>query len=187
MRCFIAIPIPEAIKTKLSAWLKGNRKNFPPASWVKPENYHLTLKFLGEVEETALEGLFRALEEVLISHPPGTLMPQGGGCFPHPKNARVLFYGFYEKPLLPIVEAVETTFEKENFPREKRAFRAHLTLARIRKPWKEKVVNHCLEKLQALSLPPLPYDKVLWMRSTLTPQGAIYESLKTYYLEPTDA
>jgi 2'-5' RNA ligase len=102
--------------------------------WVRPENVHLTLKFLGDVSKDALGRVAEALERVRGRHEPFEAEPSGFGAFPSARRARILWAGIGEgsEPLRALAEDVEASLEPLGFGPEDRAYMAHLTLGRAR-------------------------------------------------------
>src|SRR5215469_6537607 len=91
MRLFIALDIDEEIRQWIRTFLEGVRGFAPDARWVRPESLHVTLKFIGEQPQAALDALERALTQVSCS--PFDIAFRGYGFFPSPKSARVLWIG----------------------------------------------------------------------------------------------
>lgn len=146
---------------------------------VKPEHLHLTLKFLGEIPEIKVDELQKALTDCLSSFEAFETTLKGVGVFPNKKRMRVIWVGFDKngKNFIDMNNAVESALEKIGFPREGR-FHPHLTLARIRTArGKEKLIDF-LEKNEAKEFGAARVEKVEIMKSTLTPKGPIYLSLK---------
>jgi 2'-5' RNA ligase len=134
MRLFIAIEISPDVRAALAALLKEFRAIAPQVKWVRPENMHLTLKFLGETDSSILTAMQAALPAIRSSQPV-TLHFRGLGFFPNAKRAKVFWAGMEASPNLPSL-AVETdlAMHKLGFPLEDRPFTPHLTLARFQPP-----------------------------------------------------
>jgi 2'-5' RNA ligase len=146
--------------------------------WARPENVHLTLKFLGDVPGGALDGVARALEQVRLRHEPFEAELSGFGAFPSARRARILWAGIGagSEPLRDLARDVETSLEPLGFEREDRAYVPHLTLGRARgRP----VSLEAVEKF-----PPLGFRvrNVELIQSALGGGGATYSTLATYLL-----
>jgi len=134
MRLFVALEISSMVRENLADLLKTLRAVSPQTRWVRPENLHVTLKFIGEVPESILAAIRDALARVR-SDQPVTLDFRGLGFFPNEKHPRVFWAGIEASPNLKVLaEEIEKATEKLGIPREKRSFSAHLTLARFEPP-----------------------------------------------------
>ena len=136
MRSFVAIELPNAIKTSLEALGARLRGPGPRVTWVRPENMHLTLRFLGDVEETTLATLGEALAEAYSHITPFTLTVREVGAFPNTKSPNVLWAGLepLEGPLAAVQACAERAACNIGLPSETKPFCPHLTLGRIREP-----------------------------------------------------
>jgi len=125
-RLFVAIDLPEAIKDRLEPLCRG----LPGARWVRDRQFHLTLRFLGEVEGPAFATVAEALR--LVRLPPFELGLQGVGHFPPRGRPRVLWAGLAHGPgLLEAHRQVERVLRRAGQPPEERNFAPHVTLARL--------------------------------------------------------
>lgn len=176
MRLFIAIELPEEVKRIL--WRL--RIDIPGARWVAQEQLHLTLSFLGELEETAIQRLTGALSGI---HAPGfELRFAGTGCFPNPRQPRVLWVGLEPEPLLNSLAAlVRKAVLSCDIPQEERPFSAHITLARLKLPASREVAAF-LDQPQKQKLPKVRVGEFILFQSRLTPQGAIHTALMRFQL-----
>src|SRR5579864_7512781 len=129
MRLFIALDIDDAIRERIARFLEGVRGFAPDARWVRPESLHVTLKFIGEKPEAAVEQIKRELETV--SSGAFEIQFSGYGFFPSPKSARVFWLGIASGPQLPSLAAIiDEKMAALGIPKEEHAFSPHLTLAR---------------------------------------------------------
>ena len=175
VRTFICIEIPEAIKERIDELQRDLHGLDARISWVKPENIHLTLKFLGDVPQSRIESVKRAAERAASSCSPFEIEAGGAGCFPSPRNPRVLWVGLSHLPdeLKRLHAKIEDELAREGFPREQKKFSPHLTIGRIRSPQNASLVA---EKLIAGGFEPARFqaDEIIVMRSDLSPAGSIY-------------
>ncbi|MBI4697762.1 MAG: RNA 2',3'-cyclic phosphodiesterase [Nitrospirae bacterium] len=133
MRSFIAIELPEAVRYALSGIEEELKKSRADVRWVKPENIHLTLKFLGDVEEKNTEKITEILKDICRRFKPFALEIKGMGVFPHPRSPRVLWTGMdISDTLENLQKEIEDAMTSLGFEREDRRFTAHLTLGRFR-------------------------------------------------------
>ena len=175
IRTFICIEISESIESRISRLQEALRQTEAQVSWTKPSNIHLTLKFLGGVEVSRIERVSKALERSANGISPFEVEVSGTGCFPSPRNPRVLWVGFSSVPerLQQLYSNIEDELAREGFPREKRKFSPHLTIGRIRTP---NNAARVAEALIAAGFEPEAFiaTEVILMRSDLKPTGSIY-------------
>jgi len=177
MRLFIAIELPAEVKILLT----GMRTAIPGARWVPPEQLHLTLSFLGEVDEVTYTQLAEKLAE--FTAPGFELHFSGTGCFPDRRRPRVLWAGMTESPLLSsLARMVYNAVQLCGIPQEERPFSPHITLARCRQP-AGREVSAFLEQHQRLKLPPVKVREFILYQSRLTAQGATHIPLKLFPLQ----
>ena len=178
MRLFTGLPAPPEIQALWADRLSRLKRSGPTASWVAPGNLHITLKFLGETGDGRLDEVRSALREAAHSYVPRTLPFEGVGFFPHERKPRVLILRYHrDAALLDLFHAVEERLLPLGFPKERRPFEAHLTLARLRRPWPPAEVERVARDLGAIPWPPFPAAGVVLYESTLTPAGSIYTPL----------
>ncbi len=181
MRVFVAInPSPEE-RARLAQASRALRKGGYPIRWVPPENVHLTLKFLGEVAEAQLPGVCAAVDESAKGLGALEMVVRNFGAFPNLRRPQVVWAGMQSSPALEALQSrVEGALADLGFPRERRAFRPHLTLGRAQKRTRVSDFRGLEELVAGLS-----YDDVYRvrgvdvMRSRLLPRGAIYDLLHT--------
>jgi len=179
MRIFLAVEVESRIRVMVEDMIRESGLRRPPWRWIPAENYHLTLKFLGEVQEDRLKGIGDACEDIAFGEGPFEIGFADFGAFPSISNPRVLFYAVKEgaERLSKLAASIDSEMRKLGFAKEKRRFHPHLTLARVKK----RLSPSILEKLE--SMPSLPKEAVQpvrsfnLMRSHLSPSGASYEKI----------
>ena len=179
MRAFIAIELPPEIKQGIAKVQGQLRKNGANAGWTRPEGIHLTLKFLGEVDESRVSEIMMALTAAAKGIGKLNLEVTGAGGFPNMKNPRVLWLGVtgdIEK-LSALQASVENAMTELGFEREGRTFSPHLTLGRIKfsKPggnWQQKI-----ESIRDVKLGGFEAERVSLMKSELKREGAVYREV----------
>ncbi len=177
--------MPPEVKEFAAGLTRELKSSGADVKWVAPDNLHLTLKFLGEVEEAALPGLKTALEAACAGTRTLELSVEGCGAFPRLKAPKVVWLGLggQIEQLAGLAGAVEAAFEPLGFAPEKRAFKPHLTLGRVRRRRKGQKappngpLTRALAGLAADKGPRFLARHVVLMKSTLTPRGAIYDPL----------
>ena len=173
-RLFVAIDLPEEVKKtveNISGELSG-------AHWVAADQLHLTLRFIGEVDE----GLFRQIREALagVSGNPFSLTLKGIGHFPPGKRARVLWVGMGEsEELLKLQKKVELALIDAGIAPEARRFSPHITIARMKETPAARVLAF-EEKHGGFETPAFPVEVFYLYSSTLSREGAVHKREATY-------
>ncbi len=138
MRLFIAIAIPEKIRAAVTCLLEELRTIAPQVKWIKPDNLHITLKFLGETDAVKLSLIEQSLAKVKMAQPI-VLTLRVPAVMIHGKDPRMIWMEIRSSPSLnTLVAELENQMVKLGFPKENRAFVPHLTLARVPRsapPW----------------------------------------------------
>lgn len=180
-RLFIAIPFPAEVVTALTSLQKG----LPGARWVPAAQMHLTLRFLGDVDETGIPLLQRSL--AMIMHPPFPLTVTGCGCFPPRGIPRVIWAGVAPSPpLLEVARLVEEGVIAAGLPAEGRPFSPHITLARLPSAAPGEVWRY-LEEYRGFNLPPFPVSEFILYASQLTSGGAVHVPVATFPLKEEES
>ncbi|MDD3041587.1 MAG: RNA 2',3'-cyclic phosphodiesterase [Methanosarcinaceae archaeon] len=148
---------------------------------VDPEQIHITLKFLGDVEEASVPELSAALDSLTCE--PFEARVEGLGAFPNPGNPRVLWLGSVGNFKI-LHTQVEKVLEPLGFEKDRREFAPHATLARVKvlKMAQKKVFLNTFHELKDVKIGSMKVDRIELKKSTLTPEGPIYETLHTAYL-----
>ena len=153
------------------------RERSLPVKWVPPEGLHLTLKFLGEVDEVSEPGLRAALGQVAGDAGPVSLHIEGFGVFPDFRRPRIVWAGVEPEPALELLQhRVEQVFAALGFPTEARLFRPHITLGRAGREARARDFTGLEAALTTLTFvdTALVADLDL-MQSTLQSGGAVYQ------------
>jgi 2'-5' RNA ligase len=181
MRLFLALPLTEDARQGLARHLRGALAHPLPGRPVRPENWHLTLRFLGEVDEASTD---RVVREVDGADRGSSFRVSWGslGAFPRPRRANVLWVGLERgrEEAERLAGAIEEAVEAAGFPPEDRPFRSHLTLSRLRP---DQDVTAVLEAVPPVGIG-MPVDRVVLYRSHLGPGGPRYEELEVFPLSP---
>ncbi len=175
MRAFIAWELPLSLKSKLEKTLEEFKRLPLEAKWTEPKNLHLTLKFLGEIEEKKIEEIKKILVDISQEFKSLIVNLVGFGFFPNEKYARVFFVATdKEEPLAKIAQRLEEKLQILGFAKENR-FKSHITLCRLRS---SKNINLLQEKIKKLSLKEAFILKnICLFKSALAPSGPIYEEI----------
>jgi len=175
MRAFIAVPISEEMKQAIDPFRKALQLD-----GVKPverENLHITLFFLGEIDDRRKRDVSDMLENLPLKK--FELHLRGAGVFPNPNFIRVAWVGCEEgsEQLKQIYDALAPTFARWGYKEER--FSPHLTVARVKEPQAKESVQRVLQKFEKTDFGFSPVKKVILFRSTLTPKGPAYEEIFT--------
>ena len=195
MRLFIALDIDDAIRDRIARFVEGVNAFAPDARWAKPESLHVTLKFIGEQTEPAVDQIKHSLASISASS--AEIHFQGYGFFPTAKSARVFWIGLEAGPQLPALAAtIDEKMGLLGIPKEDRAFSPHLTLARgtgrSGAPQRHKadapnrIFQHLQEKLAALPTPEfgsMTAREFFLYQSQLSPKGSKYTKLARFVLK----
>jgi RNA 2',3'-cyclic 3'-phosphodiesterase len=184
MRLFVAVNISKENKNKISKIQSVLKKSGADAKWVEENNLHLTLKFLGEVEENKVNHIIEKLKQVVLDVKKFEVDFESVGVFPTEMSPRVLWIGTGKgaEELKNLTEKTETLFEEIGFEKEKRKFSPHLTVGRFRSSkGKEKL----LDIIKSLTFEKITEEvkSVFLIKSVLTPKGSIYSIVEKFCLE----
>ncbi|MBM4236165.1 MAG: RNA 2',3'-cyclic phosphodiesterase [Firmicutes bacterium] len=179
MRLFIACNLSQAQKHELETIQHKMTNYLPGVRWVKPQGLHLTLSFLGDTDEKSIVPLHKVLEKVAVTANPFQLMLGGCGVFPSFSKARVLWIGIREgeEALQRIKKELDYCLEGLGFVTEKRYYKPHLTLGRMRYPLEEELIRRSLDEFGAFSSSTTEISKLVLYESRLTAHGAYYYPL----------
>lgn len=182
MRTFIAVPLPIECARTLAEMQSALRRFGADVRWTAVPSIHLTLKFLGEIDPAILPGLTGTLQAVPFSAS-FTLRLEGMGAFPNLQRPRVIWCGIEgDRPALSrLQESVEEACVRAGFERETRPFQPHLTLGRVQgKRNLQPLLDYI--KIGTSLRCEFVVEHYRIYRSTLTPQGAIYDVLESIQL-----
>jgi 2'-5' RNA ligase len=185
VRLFVALEIPSAVRDNFAALIKELRAADAAPSktktrWVRPENLHVTLKFIGHVEAGKLDTIRAALAEVHSSGPVEVRF-RGLGFFPNEKRPRVLWAGIEVTPnLAALANEIEARLENLGIPRETREFAPHLTLARFDPPGISDRLRAAVQQNAAREFGSVRTGEFHLFESKTRPTGAEYTRLSSF-------
>ena len=185
MRCFIAVALPPPVKKLLIQVQEALRRADAHVKWVEEENLHLSLKFLGDLDEDAVDRLKGALSIEALQWPGLALTYQGVGTFPERGQPRVVWAGCAGdlQRLAALAGAVERCAEQVGVPRERHPFAAHLTLGRVKSDRNVKRLMSAIENQRQVPLGADQVREFVLYQSTLTDKAPVYEALATFPLK----
>ncbi len=194
IRAFLAVEFREDLRKHIAQVQQDLNQRFAREgskgvriSWVQPSSIHLTIKFLGDIDEQLVDSLHEAIATLIKSHSTIQIPMERIGAFPHPHQPRLLWVGPSNqwecgedaKRLVALHQAVEGCCRAFGFAPDDRPLSPHLTLARIKEG--ERQLGQTLSKNgvidRPLSLKLLPVETVVLMKSELRPTGSVYTKL----------
>ncbi len=184
MRLFVAVELPEEIRTGIEHLQRDLKSKGQGVRWVQPRSIHCTLKFLGDVAEEQVPSLVTALTPC-AERPPFTVGVRETGVFPRWSDPRVIWVGVapVEPELAELQRAVEHALVPLGFPREEREFHPHLTLGRVKQKNRlQNLVGYIREIRSAIDLGSFPVDEFVLFQSILRPEGAEYRAVHKFKL-----
>ena len=180
LRTFIAVDLEAPIRQRLVRLQETLTRGGADVKWVEEENLHVSLLFLGEVDERDLLGVCRATEEVCKTHAAFPLHVEGVGCFPNPRRPRVVWVGvgMGTEELCALHEALEPPLLALGcYRREERQFTPHITLGRLKGERPAGALAAELQKHARWQAGGQAVREVRVLSSQLTPKGPIYSVL----------
>jgi 2'-5' RNA ligase len=180
MRVFIAIEVPGEIRQRLASIQDQLRPSSSAARWVSTDSIHITLKFLGEISEDRRDDIDSALTG--LTWLPMSIAVRGIGFFPGVRSPRILWAGVECPTMEGLASEVDTRLVEAGFDSEKRAFRAHLTLARTKETRLEGTLVKSAEPLRETEFGTFVANRFYLYQSTLKAGGSVYTKLKEYML-----
>ena len=186
IRAFIAANLALPVSEEMAKVQSVLQKVKSDIRWIKPQGFHLTFRFLGNIESTRVAPILAVLRAAARLHPQFRVRTQGLGAFPSLTRPRVLWARLSGDGLQELHTKIEAALSSCGFPPEGRAFHPHITLGRVRSPrgW-----NPVLEGIKAYlqyDFGESPIDTVTLYQSDLGPGGAVYTPLGVAPLSPTE-
>ena len=180
MRLFVALEIPSAVRDNLATLIEDLHRTDPKPRWVRPENLHVTLKFIGEAAPEKLDAIRTALSGVRCEQPV-ELNFRRLGFFPNEKHPRVLWASMEASANVKSLAAeVDGSLESAGFPREQRPFTPHLTIARFNSPRLAEKLHTAIQQNIAREFGSLRTSEFHLIQSKLKPSAAEYTRLASF-------
>ena len=178
VRCFVAIEIPKPVQALLKPVQTCLQSEVRKASWTKSGNFHLTLKFLGDVHSEAMGAVSEAVQNIAATQPPFSIAFGGIGAFPSLARPRVIWVGVKHGAAIvtQFAKVVNLELKSLGFPADTR-FHPHLTLGRLRSPVNLQPLKSVLCEYDTIDGATVSVNEITVMQSQLHPNGAIYTPL----------
>ena len=183
-RTFLALPLDEAILRGLVAVQRKLARVGADVRWVEPENLHVTVKFLGGVEDAALADVCNVAEQIAAQIEPFGLEIRGVGAQPPAGQLRMVWAGIDDPDggLGRLNDLAERAYAGLGFKQELRQYHPHLTLGRVKTGRKVDALRQVIAELADTDFGRQGADDLLVFASRLTPQGPVYSPMKTIRL-----
>jgi RNA 2',3'-cyclic 3'-phosphodiesterase len=185
IRSFLALELPPQIKQELLRIHEVLKRSSLEVRWVRPEGIHLTVVFMGDVQEASIPPIIKMIGEVCSYYGPFPVALRSMGCFPNSRNPRVLWVGVESDRgrMSRFRDGLQEILLPFGIRTEKRDFRPHLTLGRFKRPGKVKSeLEALLLKHGGLTSPFSSLNELILFRSDLKPGGAVYTKMKLWQL-----
>ncbi len=177
IRAFIAVDIP--VSKNITDIINELKKIQINAKIVETENMHLTLKFLGDIDENLIDEIEKIMKYSTKDIKNFEITLKSIGVFPNQNYIKVAWIGVENaEPLKKIAETIDKKLHQLGFKKEKRPFSVHLTIARIKSSRNKEKLIQLLNKYQDVELQKIKVDNIILKKSILTSQGPIYTNLK---------
>lgn len=174
-RLFIAFPISDAIQRKYAALQERGREQLASMRWSRADPLHLTLLFLGETPQSDQRKVEAIIRACAASIPPFMVEISTLGLFPHVRAPRILWVGISEEaPMMALQKMLAEQIGALGFPIEKRPFRPHLTLGRIKKGMAAHRLADWMKQEEGIHFGKCCINEVILMESQLGPEGPCY-------------
>ncbi|OGC43138.1 2'-5' RNA ligase [candidate division WOR-3 bacterium RBG_13_43_14] len=174
----MAVEITESARKSLAKIVDGFRKKNLPVKWVKPQNMHITTKFLGDIDESMLAKVQNIARGICHDIARFDLRLSGLGCFPRPSNPRIVWVGIDQggPELSALVSVLEGSLNSLGFKQEER-FHPHLTIGRTRQACR---IDEILKT--EIQSDVFCINNVVLFESILTPTGPMYKVIEKFDL-----
>ena len=183
IRSFLAIDLAEDLKPEIADVQKEFKKTGANIKYVPSQNMHFTLKFFGNIDEDMVEEISEAVEKVIRNYSAFDLSIGGCGSFPNQNTIKVLWIGIdSNSQIADLQKDLDMEFKKLGFKKE-RNYISHLTIGRPRNGKNNNQLKDTINSLKDLKIGTMRVSKISLKKSTLTPQGPIYEDIKVFNLD----
>ena len=184
IRTFVAVLLDEELRSRISEVQQRVKELAPDVKWVAPENFHVTLKFLGDVRRDRISVVQAALDEATRGFEAFDLSISGLGVFPTPRRPRVIWVGVEDgrEQLVALAKAVEHRLVKAGFEKDDKPFRSHITIGRVREGKPIAGLSEGLDEIDTSGLGMQRVSSISVMESVLKRGGSEYTPLSVHKL-----
>lgn len=180
-RLFIGIPLHSAVAgAEVKKWAKDATINQNRISWIPPENWHVTLYFLGDTPSEAIPILEQAIDQAFSNFGKFDAEISGLGVFPNQRNPKVMWFGVDNlNPMLPAWQKLGESLRAQGFEFDQKPFKPHLTVARIRNINNLQAIREIQDIYSGVCFDKVVIDRVVLFESILSQTGPVYKPLST--------
>lgn len=180
-RAFIAIDLPESLKSFLREAQEALKLYGFRVRWVRPQNIHLTLKFLGNAATADTDKIAEAMTIAATGCPIASLRAKGIGVFPNVRRPRVIWAGLNGQleTLANLQQTLDAHLADLGFARDTKAFKSHLTLGRVKGKIASDRMMAAIDKLKEFESESFETNQIILFKSELRPTGAVYTRVRT--------
>jgi len=180
IRTFIALELPPSVISLLEKVQEDLKSMRLRAKWVRPENIHLTLKFLGNINPGDIDKIGGAMMDAVEDFAAIDLVAGGVGVFPGIKRPRVIWVGLggQIQLLFAVQRVLEENLAALGFKKEKRPFKGHLTLGRFKQTVDPNTIRQIIREYANLYSEEFTARRIILYKSDLKPTGAVYSQLQ---------
>jgi 2'-5' RNA ligase len=185
IRSFLAFELPSEIKEVLTRVYGEVTRSSLDVRWVRTEGIHLTVVFMGDIEESDISPMGEQIGGVCSRYGPFTISLKSMGCFPNNRNPRVLWVGLEGdlERMSRFRDEIQRKLVPFGIREEKRDFRPHLTLGRFKKPGKKAAeTEKLLLNYKGLTSPACSLKELIFFKSDLRSGGAVYTKMRSWAL-----
>jgi 2'-5' RNA ligase len=184
-RAFIAIDLPESVKSFLSEAQEALKSYGFGVKWVRPQNIHLTLKFLGDTATADTDKIAEAMTLAAMNCPIVSLTAKGIGVFPNVRRPRVIWAGLNGRvqTLANLQQTLNAHLANLGFATDTRAFKSHLTLGRVKGKIALDKMIAAIDNLKEFESESFETREVILFKSELRPSGAVYTRVQAIALQ----
>lgn len=181
IRTFLAIPLPSELRDYLFQLKKPIQNKEDRINWTRSENIHITLNFLGETDSEHIKDQASGLAKLVANYPTFEMGTMDTGVFPHANNPRVLWVSAaaYNTTLNDFKSDLNNHLKFIGYQLDKRKFQPHITLGRVKSISRKSSFIHDFLSTDVREFN-FNVDEIRWIKSELTPSGAIYEDLEIF-------
>lgn len=173
LRCFISVELPEELKKNIYVYIEKLKAAGADVKWIRPENLHLTLKFLGATMEELLKDINERLLFVSKSRERFYLQVSGAGAFPNMKYPRVIWLGVHDSnEIAKLQRDIDESMAELGFERDDKQFTPHLTIGRVISLRSKDALMKELATLKEVYFGKIEVSNITLMKSELKPGGA---------------
>jgi 2'-5' RNA ligase len=182
VRAFLAVDLDDDLKPKINKIIKEFKQIDTKIKYVELLNLHLTLKFFGDIDTQGIELLENAISNVVSEFKPFNIKIKGCGAFPNTNHIKVIWVGIDDDTVLKdLHDKLDKEFARLGFDKDKK-FSTHLTIGRMKSGKNKNQVKSTIEEFADSGIGEMEVTQISLKKSTLTPQGPIYEDLRIFEL-----